>query len=150
MSWLSAVKAVALEGAALLLSFSVLDLGYADELVSIGQFDGIPLRILELSHARLCALSSLSEASSAAQVHRDWGVIEASRGVRGIIALEAVLIVPLLSLFWDESAHLIIVSFSKDLVYGFLRDDAIDRSFLQYLVVIARGWFEDVSPYAWD
>jgi hypothetical protein len=34
MSWLSTVKAVALEGAALLLSFSVLDLGYADELIS--------------------------------------------------------------------------------------------------------------------
>ena len=96
------------------------------------------------------ALSSLSEASSAAQIHRDRGVVETSRGVRGIIALEAILITPLLSLFWDESAHLVVVSFSEDLVYGFLGDDAIDRPLLQHLVVIARGWFEDISPYAWD
>ena len=83
-----------------------------------------------------------------AQVHGDWGVIEASWSVGQVVSLEAVLVVPLLSLFWDESAHLIIVSSSKDLIYGFLRDDAIDRSFLQHLVVITGGWFEDVLPYA--
>ena len=99
---------------------------------------------------RLRALPSLSEASGAAQIHRDRGVVEASGGVRGVIALEAILIIPLLSLFRDESAHLVVVSFSKDLVYGFLGDDTIDRSLLQHLVIIARGWFEDVSPYAWD
>jgi hypothetical protein len=43
-----------------------------------------------------------------------------SGGVRGVIALEAVLIAPLLSLFWYESAHLVVVSSSKDLIYGFL------------------------------
>jgi hypothetical protein len=130
MSWLSTVKAVALEGTALLLPFSVLDLGYTDELVSIGQLDGISLGILELGYACLCALSSLSETSGTAQVHRDWGVIEASRGVRGIITLEAALIIPLLSLFWDESSHLVIVSPPEDLTYGLLGDDAIDRSLL--------------------
>ena len=57
------------------------------------------MRILELGYTRLCALSSLSETSGAAQVHRDWRVVEASRGVRRVIALEAVLIIPLLSLF---------------------------------------------------
>jgi hypothetical protein len=44
--------------------------------------------------------------------------------------LEAVLIVPLLSLFWDESAHLVIVFSPEDLIYSFLGDDAINCSFL--------------------
>ena len=75
-------------------------------------------------------LSSLSEASGTAQVHRDWGVVETSWGVRGIIALEAVLVIPLLLLFWDESPHLVVVPLPEDLVYRFLGDDAIDGSFL--------------------
>ena len=79
---------------------------------------------------RLRALSSLSEASSATQIHGDWGVVKASRGVRRVIALEAVLIVPLLSLFWDEPAHLVIVLSPEDLIYGFLGDDAINCSLL--------------------
>ena len=106
--------------------------------------------ILELRYARLCALPSLSEASSTAQVHGDWGVVETSRGVRGVIALEAVLVVSLLSLFWDESAHLVVVSSSEDLVYGFLRDDAVDCSLLEHLVVVAGGRFENVFPHTWD
>ena len=73
-----------------------------------------------------------------------------SRGIGGIIALKAVLIIPLLSLFWDESSHLIVVSFPEDLVYGFLGYDTVDRSFLEYLVVVAGGWFKDIFPYAWD
>ena len=79
---------------------------------------------------RLCTLSSLSEASSTAQVHGDWGVVKVSRGVRGVIALEAALVIPLLSLFWDESSHLIVVSSPKDLVDSFLGDDTVDGSFL--------------------
>ena len=95
-------------------------------------------------------LSSLSEASGTAQIHGDWGIVKASRGIRGVVSLKAVLIIPLLSLFWDESSHLIVVSFSKDLVDGLLGYDAVDSSFLQNLVVVAGGWFEDVSSYAWD
>ena len=98
----------------------------------------------------LCALSSLSEASSTAQIHGDQSVIEASRGVRGIIALEAVLIVPLLSLLWDESAHLVIVSLSEYLIYGLLRDDAVDCSLFEHLVVVAGGWFKDIFSYTWN
>ena len=137
MSWLSAVKAISLEGASLLLPFSVLDLGDANQLISIWQFDGVPLGVLELHHMCLCTLSSLSEASSAAQVHGDWGVVKVSRGVRGIVALEVVLIIPLLSLFWDESSHLVVVSFPKDLVDSLLGDNAVDGSLLQDLVVVA-------------
>ena len=85
-----------------------------------------------------------------AQVHRDWGVIEASRGVGRVISLEVVSIVSLLSLFWDESAHLVIVSLSEDLVYGLLGDDAVNGSLFEHLVVVAGGRFEDVSSYAWD
>ena len=106
--------------------------------------------VLELGYACLRALFSLPEASGTAQVHRDWCVIEASGGVGGVISLEAVLIVPLLSLFWDESAHLIIVSPPEDLVYGLLGDDAIDRSLLQYLIIVAGGWLEDILSYTWD
>ena len=98
----------------------------------------------------LHTLSPLPKTSSAAQVHRDWGVVEVSGGVRGIVSLEAVLVIPLLSLFWDKSAHLVVVSFPEDLVYGLLGDDAIDCSFLQHLIVVAGGWFENVFPYAWD
>ena len=130
MSWLSAIEAVSLEGASLLLSFSVLDLCDTDQLISVWQFDRIALGILELRYACLRTLSSLSEASGAAQIHRDWGVVKASRGVRGVVALEAVLTIPLLSLFWDESAHLVVVPFPEDLIYGFLGDDTIDSSFL--------------------
>jgi hypothetical protein len=54
----------------------------------------------------------------------------ASRGVGGVVALEAVLVIPLLSLFWDESSHLVVVSFSKDLVDSFLGDNAVDGPFL--------------------
>ena len=82
-------------------------------------------------------LSSLSEASSVAQVHGDWGVVKMSRGVRGVVALEAVLIIPLLSLFWDESSHLVVVSSPEDLVDSFLGDNAVNGSFLQDLVVVA-------------
>ena len=66
VSWLSAIEAIPLEGTSLLLSFSILDLGDANELVSIGQFDGVSLWVLELCYARLCTLSSLSKASGAA------------------------------------------------------------------------------------
>ena len=66
---------------------------------------------------------------------------------RHCIALEAVLVVPLLPLFWDESAHLVVVSLPEDLVYGFLRDDAVDGPFLQDLIIVAGGWFEDISSY---
>jgi hypothetical protein len=75
-------------------------------------------------------LSSLSEASGTAQIHGYWGIVKASRGVRGVIALEAVLIVPLLSLFWNESSHLIVVPSPEDLVYGLLGYDTVDCSFL--------------------
>ena len=103
-----------------------------------------------MCYACLRALSSLPEASGTTQVHGYWGVIEASRGVGRVISLEAVLIVPLLSLFWDESSHLIIVSSPEDLVYGFLGDDAINRSLFEHLVIVAGGRFEDVFSYAWD
>ena len=96
------------------------------------------------------ALSSLSEASSAAQIHRDWSVVETLGGIRRIIALEAVLVASLLSLFWDESSHLIVVSLSEDLIYSFLRDDTVDCSLFEHLVVVAGGWFEDISSYAWN
>ena len=106
--------------------------------------------ILQLCYACLCALSSLSKASSTAQVHGDWSVVEASWSIGRVVALEAVLIIPLLSLFWDKSSHLVIVSFPKDLVYGLLGDDAVDCSLLEYLVIVAGRRFEDVSSYAWD
>ena len=130
MSWLSAIEAISLKGTSLLLSFPVLDLGDIDELVSIRQFDGVSLWVLELRYARLRTLSSLSEASGVAQVHGDWSIVKASGGVGGIVTLEAVLIIPLLSLLWDESSHLVVVSFSKDLVYGLLGFVAVDCSFL--------------------
>ena len=151
MSWLSAIEAVPLEGALLLLlSLSILNLGNANQLVSIWQFDGIPLGVLELCYACLCTLSSLLKTSSVAQVHRDWGVVKASRGVRRVVALEAVLIIPLLSLFWDESSHLIIVLSPEDLIDGFLGYDAVDGSLFQDLVVVARRWFEDILSYTRD
>ena len=130
MSWLSAIEAVPLEGMSLLLPFSVLDLGNANQLISIWQFDGASLGILELHHARLHMLSPLPKASSVAQVHRDWGVVKVSRGVRGVVALEVVLIIPLLLLFWDESSHLVVVSSPEDLVDSFLGDDTVDGPFL--------------------
>ena len=61
-----------------------------------------------------------------------------------------VLISPLLPLFWDESSHLVVISFPKDLVDSLLGYNTIDSSFLQDLVVVTGGWFEDVSSYAWD
>ena len=79
-------------------------------------------------HLRM--LSPLSKASSVAQVHRNWSVVKASRGVGGVVALEAVLVIPLLSLFWDESSHLVVVSFSEDLVDSFLGDNTVDGPFL--------------------
>ena len=120
MPRLSAIKAVALERASLLLPFSVLDLSDTDQLIPVRQFDRIPLGVLELCYMCLCTLSSLSEASSTAQIHGDWCVIKASGRIGGVISLEAVLIVPLLSLFQNESSHLIIVSSSEDLVDGLL------------------------------
>ena len=130
MSRLSAVEAIPLERASLLLSFSVLDLCDADQLISIWQFDGVALRVLKLRHARLRTLSSLSKASGTAQIHGDWSIVKASRGIRGIVALEAVLVIPLLSLFWDESSHLIVVSLPEDLVYGLLGYDAVNGPLL--------------------
>ena len=130
MSWLSAVEAVALEGVLLLLPFSILDLGDTDQLISVWQFDGVPLGILELCHTCLCALSSLSEASGAAQVYGNWGVVKALGGVRRVVALEAVLVILPLLLFWDESSHLVVVSSSEDLIDSFLRDNTVDGPFL--------------------
>ena len=86
--------------------------------------------VLKLCNACLRALSSLPEASSAAQVHRDRRVIEASGCVRRVISLEAVLVIPLLPLLWDESSHLIVVSSPEDLINGLLRYDTVDSSFL--------------------
>ena len=73
-----------------------------------------------------------------------------SGGVGGVVFLEAALVVPLLFLLWDESPHLVVVSFSKDLIDCLLGYNAIDSSFLQDLVIITGGWFEDISSYAWD
>ena len=73
-----------------------------------------------------------------------------SEYVRGVVPLKAVLVVPLLSLFWDESSHLIVVSFPKDLIDSLLGYDTIDGSLFQDLVIVTGGWFEDVSPYTWD
>ena len=137
MSWLSAIEAVPLEGTSLLLPFSILDLGNANQLISIWQFDGVSLGILKLRHVRLHMLSPLPKASSVAQVHRDWGVVKASRGVRGVVALEVVLIILLLLLFWDESSHLVVVSSPEDLVDSFLGDDTVDGRFLLDLIVVA-------------
>ena len=49
--------------------------------------------VLELRDTHLGALSSLSESSGTAQVHRDWRIIEVSRYIRGVISLETVLVV---------------------------------------------------------
>ena len=130
MSWLSAIEAVSLEGVSLLLPFSVLALGDADQLISIWQFDRVPLGVLELHHACLCTLSPLSEAPSVAQVHENWSVVKLSGGVRRVVALEAVLTIPLLSLFWDESSHLVVVPSSKDLIDSLLGDNAVDGPLL--------------------
>ena len=86
--------------------------------------------VLELRYACLRTLSSLSETSGTAQIHRDWSIIEASWSVGRVVSLEAVLVVPLLSLFWDKSTHLVIVSPSEDLIDGLLGDDTIDRPLL--------------------
>ena len=99
---------------------------------------------------RLCTLPSLSETSGSAQVHRDWSVIETSQGIGGIISLETILVVTLLALLWDESAHLVVVSFPEDLIYGLLGDDTVDCSLFEHLIVVAGGWFEDIFSYAWD
>ena len=130
VSRLSTVEAVALEGASLLLPFSILDLGDADQLIPVWQLDRVPLGVLELRYAHLCTLSSLSEASSAAQVNGNWSVVKASWGVRRVVALEEVLIIPLLSLFWDESSHLVVVPPSKDLVDSLLGDNTVDGPLL--------------------
>ena len=131
MSRLSAIEAVSLEGALLLLPFPVLDLGNADQLVSIWQFDRVPLGVLELHYACLCTLSPLSEAPSTAQVHGNWCVVKASGSVRRVVALEAVLVIPLLSLFWDESSHLVVVPSSEDLINGLLGDNTVDAIFFR-------------------
>ena len=68
----------------------------------------------------LSALSSLSEPSGLAQVYRNWGVVKTSGGVRGVISLEAVLVILSLLLFWDESSHLVVVLSFKDLINSFL------------------------------
>ena len=73
-----------------------------------------------------------------------------SECVGRVVSLKVVLISPLLPLFWDESSHLVVFSFPKDLVDSFLGYNTIDSSFLQDLVVVTGGWFEDVSSYAWD
>ena len=64
--------------------------------------------------------------------------------------MEAVLIVPLLSLLWDESPHLIVVSFSEDLVYGLLGYDTVNSSLFEHLVIVAGGWFKDIFSYTWN
>ena len=87
---------------------------------------------------RLHTLSPVPEASGAAQVHGDWCIVKASGCVGGIVSLEVVLIVPLLPLLRDESPHLIVISFPKDLVDGFLGNDTVNSSLFQYLVVVAR------------
>ena len=73
-----------------------------------------------------------------------------SRVFNRVVSSKAVLIIPLLSLFWDESSHLIVVSFPEDLTNGLLGRYTVDSSLLQDLVVVTRGWFEDVFPYAQD
>ena len=105
---------------------------------------------MELYYSCLGALSSLSEASGAAQIYGDWGVVKAAGCIGGIISREAVLIVPLLSLLWDESSHLIVISFPENLIDGLLRHHTVDSPFLQDLVIVAGRWFEDVFRYAWD
>ena len=78
----------------------------------------------------LCMLSPLPEASSVTQVHRDWSVVKVSRGIGRVVALKAVLVIPLLSLLWDESSHLIVVPSPEDLVDSLLGDNTVDGSFL--------------------
>jgi hypothetical protein len=45
---------------------------------------------------------------------------------------------------------LVVVSLPEDLIYSLLRDDTVDCSFLEHLIVVAGGRFEDVSSYARD
>ena len=128
MSWLSTIETVALEETSLLLSFSILDLSHADQLVSIWEFDGVSLGVLELCGACLCLSSSLSKSSGTAQVYRDWCIVKVSGCVRGVVSLEVVLVIPLLFLLWNKSSHLIVISFPKDLIDGFLGYDTVDSS----------------------
>ena len=58
------------------------------------------------------------------------GVVEVLGGVGGVVALEAVLIVPLSLLLWDKPSYLVVVFPPKDLVNGFLGDDTVDGSLL--------------------
>ena len=83
-----------------------------------------------MCYAHLRALSSLSETSGAAQVYGNWGIVEMLGSIGGVVALEVVLIIPLLSLFWYESPHLVVVSFSEDLIDGLLGDNAVNCSLL--------------------
>ena len=87
--------------------------------------------VLELRYTHLCALSPLPEASGAAQVYGNWGVVEVLGGIRRIIALEVVLVIPLLSLFWDKSSQLVVILSPEDLIDSFLGDDTVDGSFLK-------------------
>ena len=105
---------------------------------------------MELHNACLHTLSSLSETSCAAQVHWNYQVVEVRWGIRGVISSKAVLTVPLLSLVRDKSSHLVVVSLSENLSDCLLRDDTVDCSLLQDLVVVAGGWFENVFPYTGD
>ena len=83
---------------------------------------------MELCDVCLRLSSSLSEPSGVTQVHGDWHIIEVSGHVRGVVPLEAVLVIPLLPLFWDKSSHLVIVSFPKNLTDGLLGYHAVDSS----------------------
>ena len=54
---------------------------------------------MELCDVCLRLSSSLSEPSGVTQVHRDWHIIEVLGHIRGVVPLEAVLVIPLLPLF---------------------------------------------------
>jgi hypothetical protein len=131
---LSAVKTIPLEGAALLWLLWWLFLGLYNPMI------GVWGRVPPIS----------SWCSSSAQVHGHWYIVEVSRGIGRIVALEPVLGGSRLALLLIEPSPAggSASSLLEYLLYGFLRCDAVDGSPLHDLIVVGGGWFEDIFANA--
>ena len=133
VSWLSAIKTVFLEGAALLWLLRLF-LGLHHPVIDIWGW-----------------VSSVSpRCSGSTQVHGYRHIVKVSQGIGRVVALEPVLGGSWLALLLVEPSPIgdSSPSFLEHLLYGFLRCDTIDGSPLHDLVVVCGGWLEDVFANA--